>query len=239
MIITLIMYHCSMEEMVTLLYGSFAALGEWVNIVVPTTSHSKRVADWALKGLLFLDELRRKHPVWKTIWHQEWAIFLLESLFHNVTEMQRKEWQWQSERCPHPQQTNVAEEMAPEHPSVRTLLGSTKQEILDVVEWVHRGQYEVAPSVIPCMLQNQFIINLHEKLGKCLVRAGLKSVMTTAWSLSIGRRHLWACSSSWSRSPSANCRRKEVARWQGGDSLLGSFQPSSIGHRNRAQQHQS
>ena len=34
-----------MEEMLTLQYGSFAALGEWAKVVAHTTSHSKRVAD--------------------------------------------------------------------------------------------------------------------------------------------------------------------------------------------------
>ena len=60
-----------MKEMVTMQYGSFAALGEWVKVVALTTGHSKGVADQALTGQLFLDELWRKHLGWKTIWHQE------------------------------------------------------------------------------------------------------------------------------------------------------------------------
>ena len=43
----------------------------------------------------------------------------------------------------------MAKEMAPENPSVRTVLGSTDKEIIDVVEWVYGGQYELAPGVLP------------------------------------------------------------------------------------------
>ena len=45
--------------MMTLQYDSLAALGEWVKVVTLTTSHSKGVVDLALRGQLFLDELRR------------------------------------------------------------------------------------------------------------------------------------------------------------------------------------
>ena len=63
--------------------------------------------------------------------------------------------------------------MAPEHPSVRTLLGSTDQEILDVAEHVYQGQYKVALSMLPRRLQDQFMAKLHEELSKQLVRANL------------------------------------------------------------------
>ena len=56
------MDYCSMEEMVTLQYGSFAALSEWAKVVALTTGCSKRVAESALRGQLFLDKLRREHP---------------------------------------------------------------------------------------------------------------------------------------------------------------------------------
>ena len=79
-----------MEEMETLQYGSFAALGEWVIAVAPTTHNLKKVVDQAFRGHLFLDELRRECLGWKTIWHQEWGLFLLERLFHNATAIQRK-----------------------------------------------------------------------------------------------------------------------------------------------------
>ena len=44
--------------------------------------------------------------------------------------------------------------------------------------------------------QEQFMAKLHEELGQCLVRARLCGVMGTAQSLSRGRRHSQACSSS-------------------------------------------
>ena len=86
--------------------------------------------------------------------------------------------------------TDMAEEMAPAHPSVRTYLGSTDQEILDIVEWVYRRQYEVVPSVLPCRFQDQSMAKLHEEIDKHLVWASLQSAMATALSLSRGRRHL-------------------------------------------------
>ena len=77
---------------------------------------------------------------------------------------------------------------ASEHPSVRTLLGSTDQEILDVAGCVSQGQYKVAPSVVPRRLKDQFMAELHKELSKWLVRAILQSAMATAWSLSREKR---------------------------------------------------
>ena len=78
----------------------------------------------------------------------------------------------------------------------KELLSKPCNKILDVVEWVYRGQYEVALSELPYRIQDQFMAKLHEELGKHLVRASIQSVMATAQSLSRGRRCLWACSSS-------------------------------------------
>ena len=39
----------------------------------------------------------------------------------------------------------MAEEMAPEHITLRTLLESTDQEILGMAEQVHLGEYMLAP----------------------------------------------------------------------------------------------
>ena len=57
-------------------------------------------------------------------------------------------------KAPYPQQTDMAKEMAQEHPSIRIPVGSTDQKILDVMEQVYRGQYEVAPTVLPCRCQD-------------------------------------------------------------------------------------
>ena len=43
----------------------------------------------------------------------------------------------------------MAEVMAPAHPSVRTFLGSTNQEILDLAEQVYQREYVLAPSELP------------------------------------------------------------------------------------------
>ena len=44
----------------------------------------------------------------------------------------------------------MTEVMAPEHPSVRTLLGSTDAEILKIIEQVYQGECLVAPRVLCC-----------------------------------------------------------------------------------------
>ena len=62
--------------------------------------------------------------------------------------------------------------------------------------------------------------------------------MGTAWFLSRGRRHWWACCSSQARSPLVVSRRKEVAKQLRGDSLMRSSWPHSR-HRSRACQYQS
>ena len=133
----------------------------------------------------------------------------------------------------------MAEETAPEHPSVRTLLGSTDQEILDVMEQVYRGQYEVVSSIQFCRHQDQFMGKLHEEQGQHMVRAGLCGVMVTAHFLSRGRRHPQAHSSSQARLPLAESRRKEVAKCPRGDSLMRSSWPHSRCSRSRAWEHQS
>ena len=72
----------------------------------------------------------------------------------------------------HLQQAATAREIAPEHPSVRTLPGYPNQEILGVAEQVYRGYYELAPSVFPHQQQGQFLADLHEEMGPCMLRAG-------------------------------------------------------------------
>ena len=129
--------------------------------------------------------------------------------------------------------------MTLEHPSVITVLECTDQEILDVAETVYRGQYKVAPSILPHICQDQFMAKLHEELGKCLVRAGLHGVTRTDKFLSRGMRSLSASFSSQARSPSVESRRKEVVKWLRGDSLSRSWWPSSRGCRSREQQEQS
>ena len=46
-----------MEELVTLHYGNFSILGEWVREFIRRTSCSNWVADWTLWSQLLLNEL--------------------------------------------------------------------------------------------------------------------------------------------------------------------------------------
>ena len=86
MIITHITHHCSMEEMVTLQYSSFATLGEQAKVVTHTTGCLKRAADQTFRGQLFLDELMRENTLaGKQFGAKDGGIFLLEGLFHNAS----------------------------------------------------------------------------------------------------------------------------------------------------------
>ena len=91
----------------------------------------------------------RGHPCWSTTHHQEWGLFLLEHLLHNVAAMSRKEWERTTRKHPDAQQIEMAEVMALAYPSIRTLLGSTNQEILDINEQVFWGEYVLAPNELP------------------------------------------------------------------------------------------
>ena len=96
----------------------------------------KRVIERTLRWQLFLDELQKEFPRWKVIWHLEWRLFLLEWLFHKVATMRKREMQQYLQRCLHSHQSMTAEETAPVNPFVRSLLGSTNDEVLEVAEEV-------------------------------------------------------------------------------------------------------
>ena len=104
-------------------------------------------------------------------WHQDRGLFLLECLFHNVVAMRKREMQQHLQRCPHSHQSIMTKEMAPTHLSMRSLLGSTNDEILEVAEEVYHGQYGVVPSILPHQHQDHFMAELHEELGQCLIKA--------------------------------------------------------------------
>ena len=150
------MDYCSLEVMVTLQYGTFVALSEWANVITMKTGCLKWVAKWALVWQLFLDELRKEHPGWRLILHEEWRLFLLECLFHNATTMRNKEWQQHAQRCPTLTKPPWMKETAPEQPSVRNLLWSMDEEILEIAEQVYLGQCEALSSVLPHWHQEQF-----------------------------------------------------------------------------------
>ena len=149
----MLIIYSRMEELVTLHHRSFTILVEQVKEFAQRTSCSNRVADWTLRGQLFLNELRWEHPQWSTTHKQEWGLFLLDHLLHNTAFMRRKEHQ----RCSWAPQAEMAEATAPEHPSVWTLLGSIDTEILKIAEQVCRGECVVAPSMLPHWRQVEYI----------------------------------------------------------------------------------
>ena len=55
-----------------------------------------------------------------------------------------------SQRCSQVQQPETVEVIDPEHPSVRTILGSTDAKILKIAKQVYQGEYVLATSVLPC-----------------------------------------------------------------------------------------
>ena len=160
-----------MEELVTLQYGSFTILGEQVREYAQMTSCPNWVTNRTLWGQLYLSELRRKHPGWNATQYQEWGLFLLEGLLHNTVSIRGKEHQ----RHPQAPQAKMAEVTAPEHPTIRTLLGSTDAEISRVDEKVYWGEYVIAPSVLPFQQQEECIRELHLELAQHMARAGLQS----------------------------------------------------------------
>ena len=63
-ILKITMDYCSLEELITLQYGSFTALSEWVKQLTQRTGHSKHLTKWALRWQLDLDELDQGHIGW-------------------------------------------------------------------------------------------------------------------------------------------------------------------------------
>ena len=50
----------------------------------------------------------------------------------------------------------MVKDIAPEQPSVKSLLGLMDEEILERAEQVYQGQYEAALKILPCQCQEQF-----------------------------------------------------------------------------------
>ena len=108
-----------------------------------------------------LRRTKTNHLGWGTTQKQEWGLFLLQHLLHNVGTMQRKEHQ----RCSCGPQFDMAD-AAPEHPSMWTLLGSPDAAILKIAENVYRGEWTLAPSILPHRQQDYCIRILHQQLAK-------------------------------------------------------------------------
>ena len=138
-----------MEEFVILYYKNFSILGSWARHYTQRTEYSNKVASWVPWGQLFLDELPRKHLGWPTAQKQEWGLFMLEHLLHNVATMHKRghwRYSWRHEL--------ETAKSVPEHPSMQTLLGFPDEEILEVAEQVCRGELAVVPSILPHQWQD-------------------------------------------------------------------------------------
>ena len=133
---------------------------------------------------------------------------MLECLLHNMAAMHRKEHR----RCSHGSEPGVAQ-LAPEHPSMWTLLGSPDAEILKVTEWVYREELVITPSVLPSKQPDGCMRELHQELARCMARASLKSEVGAARPSSRGQRHSYSHSISQACSPSAGPQGMEVAKW--------------------------
>ena len=196
-----------------------------------------RVADWILWGQLFLDELHREHFGRTTTQKQEWGLFMLEWLLHNVTAMHKTK-HWRHSQGSKPETA----ESAPKHPSVQTLLGSPDKEILEVAEQVYRGELALAPTVLPCQWQDWCMKELRQVLHRCMARVGLQSEIRMARSSSRSRRHLCTHSTSRGCSFSSEHRGTEAAKQLKKDAPTGQSEARRCSHsrgRDRSRHHQS
>ena len=134
--------------------------------------------NWLLKQSSWLDPLEpvilgwitQGAPGLGTTQKQEWDLFLLECMLHNVATMQRKEHQrhsWGSEP--------YMEESAPEHPSVWILLGSPDAEILKLVEQAYSGEFAVVPVYSPANNRIGCMRELCWELARHMATASLQS----------------------------------------------------------------
>ena len=148
--------------------------------------------------------------------------------------MRTRELQQHRQRCLHSHQTATAEEMAPVHPTVRSLLGFTNGEILEVAKDVYSRWYQVAPSIPPFQCQDQLMGDLNREVGWQMMRAGLHDAAG-------GRACSQACSWSQAQSPLVGTSRWEGAKWPQEDSTMRHSWPRHRHscNRSRPQWHQS
>ena len=65
--------------------------------------------------------------------------------------------------------------MAPEHPSMRTLIGATDETILQVAEQVYWEEWTLAPNSRTTVREGY-----RQELNKCMARAGLQGAPGSA-----------------------------------------------------------
>ena len=149
---------------------------------------------------------------------QDWSLFLLEWMFHNAAAMWHKKHQRHTWGLPlEPTET------APEHPSVWTLIGSQDSNLLWVMDQIYKGEYALAPSVLTCTQQEDFMKELWWKLSECMTRAVLWSERMPAELPSRNQRHSegpveedHACEVEWQNGWSKLRKRWTHSRGQSG-----------------------
>ena len=67
-----------------------------------------------------------------------------------------------------PKITEEAEETAPEHPSVRTLISATDEAILQVAKQVYWGEWSLAPSMLSHQQHDVCMRGLQQDLNRCI-----------------------------------------------------------------------
>ena len=135
-------------------------------------------------------------------------------------------------RCPLSHQTAMAKETALVCPSVRSLLGCTNDEILEVAEDVYQWWYQVVLSILPCQCQDQLMgtstgswANSWWGLASVTLQPQTGPYPGVEHTASLGLIHPW-----W-----------EHAKWPWGDFMMGhSWSRSRHSHNRSWQQwHQS
>ena len=116
-----------------------------------------------------------------------------------------------SQRCSQAKWPKMAKVMAPEHPSIRTLLGSNDATILKVAKQVYQVEYVLAPRVLSCQWQEECIAELCIELAQHMTKAGLWSEKGPARPSSWSRR----CSHGQAQSPSAKPQGQRQPNIQG------------------------
>ena len=153
-----------------------------------------------------------------------------------MATMQSKK-HWRSFKGSEPEMAKLA----PEYPSVQTLLGSLDEEILKIAEQVYRGELAVATSVLPHKQQDECMRELCHELTRCMTRASLQSETKMTQSFLKGWRHFHSDFFQQTCFPSAGIWAMEVANWLKEDALTGQLEVRRHSHsmgRDRSRWHQ-
>ena len=116
-----------------------------MRVPAQSTSYSNRSTKHSLRFQLILDEMRKTNSNLSVTHRQKWGLFLLEHLFHAAAFLWQKERQWQTNLHTHFHHLEKAKKTAPNHPSVRSLLGSSEEMILKIIEGVYQGVMSSVP----------------------------------------------------------------------------------------------